>query len=189
MKRKPNKKNGSSSIALSYILTKNLKKKSMRMNGHFFFQLQMKMSASGGPISDEGVDAQANYLFKRDKVFKEKFDTANRIKRIVPEVSGKKKLRNENDTVVRLVDENTMSNSLMPGTEDTKDNSEEELSTLDYLKKQHSSMTMEDKAACVAFLNGNQSSTDIIVILIFVLISFVIGMCIGSKLKLKYSMR
>ena len=53
----------------------------------------MKMSASGE--SNEGVDAQANYLFKRDKVFKEKFDTANRIERIVPEVSGKKKLRNE----------------------------------------------------------------------------------------------
>ena len=143
----------------------------------------MKMSASGESISDEGVDAQANYLFKRDKVFKEKFDTANRIERIVPEVSGKKKLRN--DTVpskARFADENTISDSpIETVSEDLKDYEKEELSILDYLKKQHSNMTIEDKAACVAFLNGNQSSTDITMILICVLISFILGMCIGSK--------
>tara|TARA_B100001741_G_scaffold210714_1_gene174349 strand:- start:10068 stop:10493 length:426 start_codon:yes stop_codon:yes gene_type:complete len=137
------------------------------------------MSTKEESISEEGADAQANYLFERDKVFKEKFDSANRIKRIVPEVSGKKKLRSDvsqQDDVVET-QENKQEEIEVTTT------AEDHLSMLDYLRTQHSNMSMEEKAACVAFLDGNQSpSQNIFIVLIAVLISFVVGMCVGHKI-------
>ena len=169
-------KNEDSFIMLSSIITTKLKKESAHERS--VFSIQMKMSTKEESISEEGADAQANYLFERDKVFKEKFDSANRIKRIVPEVSGKKKLRSDvsqQDDVVQK-QENTHEEIEVTTTP------EEHLSILDYLKTQHSNMSMEEKAACVAFLDNQSSSQNMILVLIFVLVSFVIGMCVGHKI-------
>lgn len=165
------------------------------MNGQFFFQLEMKMSTSNGSISQESVDAHANYLFERDKVFKQKFDTANRIKRIVPEVSGKKKLRSDDNVspqyrVEDSVEDDTQDSMQIVSnavTDEPELDDNENLSILNYLKKQHENMSMAEKAACVNFLDDRRSS-NIPIVLMLVLIAFVIGMCVGSKCN-KFYMR
>jgi hypothetical protein len=152
------------------------------MNGHFFFHLDKKMSDSQS-CAETGVDAHATYLFERDKNFKQKYDAANKTKRIVPEVSGKKRLSavltlpetHAEKSVEKEGDINVVQES-MPVND--KDGS---MSILAYLQKEHSNMTMEEKVSCIEFLNDGNKTSHYYTFLLIV-ITFVIGLCIGKTL-------
>lgn len=62
---------------------------------NFFFRSYKKMSCSERKKPTES-DAQSEYLYNRDIVLKESLESTNRATRLVPEISGKKKLKDSN---------------------------------------------------------------------------------------------
>lgn len=150
------------------------------------------MSRTGENESqDNHYHSQADYLFTRDKKFKNEFDKANRSKRIVPEISGKKKMT-EKDFQKMTLSSIAQKSNAAETEEVVRENikSEEKPPDLLNLLKNPTFMqtiTPSDKQECVNLLNSGKTemNSSFLNIIMITFVAFLLGISIGHCLKFK----
>jgi len=124
--------------------------------------------------------AHADYLFNRDKGLKKGLENTNRNSRIVPEVSGKKRLtesvltekKKEVDDYNEVVEE-----------EITDEYDEEKLDIVLYLRENKQFISNEDKETCFKILEEDmKKSHNYMNFILISIITLLIGLFLGKKM-------
>lgn len=131
--------------------------------------------------------AHADYIYKREKNFKNLYDGADRSFRIVPEVTGKKnEMNNDTMSTTQTNTEPQHENNQLNDENDEKSDKDnilemQNIGHLIELKQKKGLLTLHEKEQCLKLLNETNNNEFYLSCIIIILLLIVV--CLSCKLK------